>query len=46
MKGGKLPPTELIYKGQNRIEEICRNNKTVRKENGVFGITKRLSSFY
>ena len=46
MKGGKLPPVELIYEGQNQIEEICRNETTVRKENGVFGKVKKPSNFY
>ena len=48
MKGGKLPPIELIYEGQNQIEKICQNETTFRKENGVFGKVKRQrpSNFY
>jgi len=46
MKGGKLPPIELIYEVQNQIEKICQNETTFRKENGVFGKLKRPSNFY
>ena len=46
MKGGTLPPIELIYEGQNQIEEICQNETTFRKENGSFGKVKKPSNFY
>ena len=46
MKGGKLPPIELISEGQNQIEKICQNETTFRKENGSFGKGKRPSNFY
>lgn len=31
MQDGKLPPIELIHEGQNRIHDICYNDKTLRK---------------
>jgi hypothetical protein len=46
MNGGKLPPIELIRAGQNRIYDICYNDTTARKENGIFGKQDQHSSFY
>jgi hypothetical protein len=46
MNGGKLPPIELIHAGQNRIYDICYNDTTARKENGIFGKQDQHSSFY
>jgi hypothetical protein len=36
MNGGKLPPIELIRAGQNRIHEICYDDRTAKKEDGIF----------
>jgi hypothetical protein len=46
MNGGKLPPIELIREGQNRIHDICYNDTTARKENGIYGKQDQHSSFY
>lgn len=44
---GTLPPIELIYEGQKKIEEICQDKTIFRKENGGFGRkVKRPSNFY
>ena len=46
MKGGKLPPIELIREGQTRIHDICYSDTTARKENGIYGKQDQHSSFY
>ena len=46
MKGGKLPPIELIREGQTRIYNICSNDTTARKENGIYGKQDQHCSFY
>ena len=46
MNGGKLPPIELIREGQKRIHDICYNDTTARKENGIYGKQDQPSSFY
>lgn len=46
MKSGKLPPIELIRAGQNRIYDICHNDTTARKEDGIYGKQDQDSSFY
>lgn len=46
MNGGSFPPLNLIREGQRCIHDICYNDRTNRKENGIYGRQSKPCSIY